>query len=181
MRRLRITLLLMLVLSTIVLVVPAGASARGCANANAHPSETSSRAAAKATVCLINRERARRRIGKLRMNSRLSRAARNHARDMVHRRYFSHSSASGASFLDRIRGAGYFRGASSWAAGENIAWGSGSRATPRAIVRSWMNSPGHKANILKRSFREVGAGLSQGSPRGGFSRSATFVHDFGRR
>jgi uncharacterized protein YkwD len=43
----------------------------------------------------------------------------------------------------------------------------------------WMKSPGHRANVLRRGYREIGAGLAQGTPRGG--SGATFAHEFGRR
>ena len=48
--------------------------------------------------------------------------------------------------------------------GENIAWGSGSRSTPRSIVRAWMASDGHWANILSAAFRDIGIGVSPGAP-----------------
>jgi uncharacterized protein YkwD len=115
---------------------------------------------------------------KLRLNGRLSRAAVRHARDMVRRRYFSHFSPSGSSFLQRIKRTGYLSRVRAWSAGENIAWGSGGLATPRSIVRAWMRSPGHKANILNRRFREIGLGIARRSPRGS---GATYVNTFGVR
>ena len=63
---------------------------------------------------------------------------------MVRKRYFSHTSRSGNDMGDRIRSQGYLSGARSWMIGENLAWGSGERSTPRSIVRAWMNSPGHR-------------------------------------
>jgi len=63
--------------------------------------------------------------------------------------------------------------------GENIAWGSGSLATPREIERGWMRSPRHRANILSQRFREIGAGVAAGTPeRAG---GATYTTDFGTR
>src|SRR5438128_1825537 len=64
---------------------------------------------------------------------------------------------------------------------ENIAWGSLDWATPRAIMRSWMNSPPHRANILNRSFRDIGIGVARGAPVSGVSNAATYVTDFGAR
>jgi uncharacterized protein YkwD len=98
---------------------------------------------------------------------------------MASKRYFSHNSLNGSSFVDRIRRTGYLRGARSWNVGENIAWGSGRLSTPRAIARAWMNSPGHRANILSRSFRSIGIGIASGTPSGG--GGATYTTDFGRR
>ena len=71
---------------------------------------------------------------------------------MVDRRYFAHESKSGASFVTRIKRTGWTRSRRSWTVGENIGYGSGSLSTPRSIVRGWMNSAGHRANILSRSF-----------------------------
>jgi uncharacterized protein YkwD len=65
--------------------------------------------------------------------------------------------------------------------GENIAWGSQELATPRSIVNGWMHSPGHRANILNRRFREIGIGVSRGAPEPGFDRAATYATDFGAR
>ncbi len=83
---------------------------------------------------------------------------------MVTRRYFSHVSASGEDFVSRIKRAGYLRGARAWTVGENLAWGSGSLGSPAEIVRGWMQSPPHKANILNGRFREVGVGIALGVP-----------------
>jgi uncharacterized protein YkwD len=161
------------------LALPASASA-GCKGADRHPGDLSRKQAASSTLCLLNRERRAHGLRRLRSNGRLARAARRHARDMVRRHYFSHFSPSGASFMDRIRRTGYLSRARSWFAGENLAWGSRDRATPRAIVRSWMNSPPHRANILQGAFREIGVGVVPGSPRGR-GAAATYVTEFGKR
>jgi uncharacterized protein YkwD len=160
------------------LAAPSGAAASACVNASASPSSVSSRTAVRTTACLLNRERASRGLRKVKLNGRLSRAAVRHARDMVRRRYFSHFSLSGSNFLHRIKRTGYLSRARSWSAGENIAWGAGALGTPGAIVKAWMKSPGHKANILNRRFREIGLGVVRGSPRGA---GATFVNTFGFR
>ena len=83
--------------------------------------------------------------------------------------------------VGRIRSAHYLQGARGWTVGENIAWGSLDWATPRAIMRSWMNSPPHRANILNRSFRDIGIGVARGAPVSGVSNAATYVTDFGAR
>jgi uncharacterized protein YkwD len=174
-----VLLLSALLVLVFALAVPAGAAADSpCANASVNPSHVTSKTAVRTTACLLNQERAKRGMHKLRLNGRLSRAAVRHARDMVRRRYFSHYSPSGSTFLQRIRRTGYLSRARAWSAGENIAWGSGGLDTPRAIVRAWMNSPGHKANILNRRFREMGLGVVRGSPRGA---GATYVNTFGFR
>ena len=73
------------------------------------------------------------------------------------------------------------RGARSWTVGENLAWGSGTRSTPREIVNAWMKSPGHRANILQRRFREIGIGVVFEAPHGSSSTAATYTTTFGAR
>lgn len=165
-----------------LLPASAPAATAGCASASAEPHAARYVAVRGATLCLINAERRKRGLPKLRYNRRLATAAGRHARDMVRERYFSHDSPSGDDFVDRIRGAGYLRGRSGgWSLGENLAWGSGSMASPRSIVRAWMRSPGHRRNILQRRFREIGVALVLDAPVDGVERAATYVTEFGRR
>jgi uncharacterized protein YkwD len=168
-----------LALALVLAAAPAASAAHACSAANASVDSATKRALVRATLCQLNVERARRGLGPLRLNHRLSRAAVAHSRAMARRHFFSHDSLNGASFLDRIRRTGYLHGARRWYVGENIAYGSGRLQTPRSIGRAWMNSPGHRANILSRSFRAIGIGIAVGTPygRGG----ATYTTDFGRR
>jgi uncharacterized protein YkwD len=85
--------------------------------------------------------------------------------------------------MSRIQGSHYLDGARSWSLGENIAWGSGTLATPRSIVRAWMHSPEHRANILNGGFRDIGIGIATGAPVPLGSRlgGATYTTDFGTR
>ena len=159
--------------------VPATASA-ACAHADARPGQASNRALGLATHCLVNQERTRRSLRRLRGNWRLSLAARRHSRDMVRRSYFAHDSLSGMPFGERIRRTGYLRSARRWTAGENLAWGGGNRSTPRMNVRAWMRSPAHRRNVLTRGFRELGVGVVSGAPiRRHVSQAATYAHEFG--
>ena len=121
-------------------------------------------------------------LRRLKFNRRLARAARRHARDMARRNYFSHDTLGGGSFVDRIRHEGYLRGAHTWYVGENLAWGTMGSSRPRVIMQMWMNSPGHRANILNASFREIGIGVAYDSPipRGG-RPAGTYATDFGSR
>jgi len=157
-----------------------------CANADTRAGGDVSEAnMAKSTVCLLNNQRARRGLHKLRQNARLSKAARQHTSDMVRRRYFSHVSKSGSDIVDRLNRNGYMRGARSWTVGENLAWGSGTRSTPREIVQAWMRSRGHRANILQRRFREIGIGVVFATPHRSSSAAgraaATYTTTFGAR
>jgi uncharacterized protein YkwD len=158
---------------------PAASAAGACDGAGASTESAGKRALVHATLCVLNAERARRDLRPLRLNRRLAAAARGHSRAMAERHFFSHTSLNGASFVDRIRATGYLSGARSWSIGENIAYGSGSRSTPRSIGRAWMNSPPHRANILSGSFRSIGIGIASGTPVGG--GGATYTTDFGRR
>jgi uncharacterized protein YkwD len=159
---------------------PSSASA-ACAGADLEPSAGNVDQVAQATLCLVNEERTSRGLGSLTENSLLSRAARGHSTDMVDRNYFAHDSLGGSSFVDRIRSVGYLPSSGSWVAGENIAYGTSVLGTPRAIVKSWMESPGHRANILNRSFRELGIGVAPGVPVAGRDSGGTYTHDFGYR
>lgn len=102
-------------------------------------------------VRLVNEERAAQGLKALKTNWELSRVARYKSQDMRDRGYFSHTSPTYGSPFTMIRNFGIsFR-----TAGENIAKG---YATPQAVVRGWMNSDGHRANILNASFTEIGVG-----------------------
>jgi uncharacterized protein YkwD len=160
---------------------PSASAARVCAAASAKPRQAPKRTFRRTTVCLLNGIRRAHGLRPLRISRRLTRAARRHAGDMVRRRYFSHWSLSGASFLDRIRRTGYLRRARRWIAGENLAWGTGRRGSPRAIVRAWMRSPGHRHNILTRRYREIGTGVAFRAPSGRWYPAATYAAEFGGR
>ena len=171
-------LLTALLLLTVALVAPSAAQA-ACRGADASPASRSVAQVRAATVCLLNAERRARGLAPLRANAGLALAGQRHARDMVRRRYFAHASLAGRDFKTRIRRTGYLRGHRA-IVGENLAWGGGALATPRAIVRAWMRSPGHRANVLQPRFREVGVGVVRRLPSGGL-RGATYAAEFGRR
>lgn len=163
------------------LAAPSAASAEPCEGRNADPTRASKALIRDATLCLLNRRRAAHGARKLRQNQRLAKAARKHALDMVQRDYFAHTAPGGVSFVDRIMRQDYVKPGQGWTLGENLAWGSYQLATPKSIVRSWMNSPGHRANILNRRFREIGVGVVEGAPVPGTSHAATYATSFGTR
>ncbi len=106
-------------------------------------------------LTLTNAERAKVGCGPLALNSKLNSAAQAHSADMATANYFSHNSQDGRTPFDRIKAAGYaFR-----AAAENIAAG---RTTAAGAMDQWMNSPGHKANILNCTYTELGVGYAPG-------------------
>ena len=102
-------------------------------------------------VRLVNAERAKRGLSPLAYNWQVSRVARYKSEDMQKNRYFSHTSPTYGSPFQMLKSFGItYR-----TAGENIAKG---QPTPAAVVNAWMNSSGHRANILNSSFTEIGVG-----------------------
>lgn len=174
-RKLRSALIAALTAAVAALAAPGVASA-ACVGADDEPTAVSLVVSERATFCLLNVERSDHGLRPLRRNRRLDLASTRHARAMALRDYFEHGN-----FVGRIKRANYLRGARSWSLGENIAWGSGTLGTPREIVDAWMHSPGHRANILNRSFREIGIGIARGTPVPAYSDGATYATDFGRR
>ncbi|WP_433367672.1 CAP domain-containing protein [Actinoplanes sp. CA-142083] len=120
-------------------------------------------------VRLTNVQRTAKGCKALRIDERLRTAARAHSTDMVTRNFFSHTGSNGSNFVAREAAAGYpSRGASA----ENIAWG---YPAPKDVVTGWMNSPGHRANILNCGSVAVGVGLAYNK-----SGAAYWTQDFGR-
>jgi uncharacterized protein YkwD len=105
-------------------------------------------------TALINKERSKAGCAAVKTDERMRAAARAHSADMAKNNYFSHTGRDGSSFVDRLARAGYPRDG---AAGENIAYG---YATAQAVVTGWMNSDGHRKNILNCSAKSTGVGLA---------------------
>jgi uncharacterized protein YkwD len=123
------------------------------------------------TLRAVNKERAKHGLKKVRRSSKLARSAKAHSRKMVAHNAFTHNVAGEASLLKRVRRTGY--GGGRWKAGEILAWGAGSRAKPKAIVRAWMHSSEHRRIILTRGFRSAGTGVVGETPSGGSGRTYT--------
>lgn len=112
------------------------------------------RAYEQEVVRLVNAQRAQNGLKPLAENWELSRVARYKSADMASRRYFSHESPTYGSPYQMMRSFGIsFR-----SAGENIAYG---QRTPAAVVGAWMNSSGHRANILSSSYTQIGVGYQE--------------------
>ncbi|WP_219825727.1 CAP domain-containing protein [Nonomuraea typhae] len=109
-------------------------------------------------VRLTNAERTAGGCKPLTHDPKLNAAARGHSNDMAAKNYFSHTSQDGRSPGDRIKAAG-FSPISTW--GENIAKG---QPTAASVVKGWMNSPGHKANIMNCNFTLIGVGHDAKGP-----------------
>jgi len=131
----------------------------------------------------INAVRAAHGLGTLTASSALARSAVAHSRSMVTYGYFSHSSRNGASFSQRIRRS-YAPRSGAWTVGENLAMFGNVAPTAAAIVDAWLGSPGHRANLLRGTFREAGIGIMFNDAAGGvFGGESTWVVtlDLGRR
>lgn len=100
---------------------------------------------------LVNEQRAKNGLSPLTLNWELSRVARYKSEDMARNRYFSHTSPTYGTPFEMIRSFGL----SYRSAGENIAYG---QRTPAAVMDAWMNSSGHRANILNASYTQIGVG-----------------------
>ncbi|HYC43342.1 MAG TPA: CvpA family protein [Noviherbaspirillum sp.] len=109
-------------------------------------------------LVLVNKERAEAGLKPLAMAEDLTKVARKHSADMLARGYFSHYSPEGKSAFDRLRA----ERISFLLAGENLAFA----PTVRIAHGGLMNSPGHRANILRPQFRKVGIGIMDAGPRG---------------
>lgn len=107
-------------------------------------------------IRLVNVERTKRGLKPLVKNWQLSRVARIKSEDMRDKNYFSHTSPTYGSPFDMMKKFGF----KYFAAGENIAKG---QRTPKEVMNSWMNSTGHRNNILNPNFNEIGVGFAKGS------------------
>lgn len=105
----------------------------------------------KEVVRLVNEARVQNGLQPLTENWELSRVARYKSQDMVDYRYFSHTSPTYGTPFQMIKAFGL----SYRTAGENIAYG---QRTPQAVVNAWMDSNGHRANILNASYKQIGVG-----------------------
>jgi uncharacterized protein YkwD len=142
---------------------PAGATTTTTAPPTTAPATTTAPApppsggraptAAEVVVNLVNAERASR-CGPVAIDDRLATAAQRHSDDMAAHDYFSHTSLNGDTLADRAEAAGFTGGT----LGENIAAG---QRTPQDVMAAWMDSAGHRANILNCDYTVIGVGLNQ--------------------
>jgi uncharacterized protein YkwD len=128
---------------------------------------------AAAVLCLVNRQRRTHGRTRLLASPGLARIARGHSRDMVKRLYFDHDAPGGPSFRTRFQRIAY-RGP---VRAENIGYGEDFDAETE--VRAWMNSPGHRSNILHPRLRFAGVGVTRGIPLLPRLPGATYTMDFG--
>jgi uncharacterized YkwD family protein/spore coat assembly protein SafA len=107
-------------------------------------------------IDLVNQQRAYNGLQALKANWELCRVARYKSQDMIDKRYFSHQSPTYGSPIRMMESFGI--GFS--AAGENIAYG---QRTPQEVMNGWMNSPGHRSNILNPTYNQIGVGVAKAS------------------
>ena len=141
-------------------IYPGTSNQKTSTNTNNNTSTTSTKMTndEKEVFDLINKQRTQNGLSSLKENSELQRVARIKAQDMVNNNYFSHTSPTYGSPFDMIKS---FK-ISYNTAGENIAGNSSNSSA----VTAWMNSPGHRANILNGSFNQTGIGVVTGSKYG---------------
>ena len=105
----------------------------------------------------VNITRAHFGLARVRPDARLEAAARSHSREMLVTNTFAHGAFASRMVQFDVRGS---------FAGENLAWGTGYRASARAIVQAWLASPEHRANLLRPSFTRIGIGSLSGDFQG---------------
>jgi uncharacterized protein YkwD len=161
----------------------ASSSSRPCRGANAHPTPTDVQIVNAATLCLINQVRAAHQLRPLHANRELSHVAASQVTHMVRADYFADVRPSGQTPLSLVAVTRYPAHAADFAVGQNIAWGTGSDATPAHIVAEWMASPPHRAIILATEFRDAGVAVTPAVPTvlHADSRGATYAIEFGVR
>ena len=158
--------------------VAAGAA---CGDSALAPAADNLAQVAASILCLLNAERADAGLPPLTRNGQLDTASQGMSDAMVRDRFFSHETPDGRNLVDRVQPTGYLPSSDKWVLGENLAWGSGGLSTPGAIVNGWMNSPGHKANVLAPDYKDIGIGIVLGSPTSSQTGGTTYTTDFGAR
>src|SRR3712207_3990273 len=132
----------------------ADVSVSGCGGARVYLTDPEKR-----MLDLHNKERHNRGLPALCVDPTLQRAAKDHSKEMIDKGYFSHDSYDGESARDRLTRYGY-----DWSSrAENIGRGTGSYGEPDYRFQSWMNSSGHRGNILSSRYKEVGIGEAYGT------------------
>ncbi|MET7469374.1 CAP domain-containing protein [Micromonospora sp. NPDC005686] len=105
-------------------------------------------------VTIVNQERAKAGCKALTVNAKLNLAAQRHSQDQADHKKMDHTGSDGSQPWDRVKAAGY----SYSMVGENVAW---NYQTPAAVMEGWMNSEGHRKNILNCSYTQIGVGVAR--------------------
>ena len=158
-----------------------GAEASACGQlGGSNPGKLSAGEARDAVLCLINNERQDHGLTGLDRNRKLQKAAQRHNDRMHGTGCFSHECPGEPDLEARLDQVGYLgSGLRKWAYGENVAWGMEGHGSPKAIVSAWMESSGHRANILSPMFKEIGIGFAAGTPSSKRDPGGIYTTDFG--
>jgi uncharacterized protein YkwD len=178
-----------LLIATGALPMPASALATStqrksasCANANLLPTAADAAAVDAATLCLIDHVRTASHLRPLRFNHELQAVAATQVSAMVRWNYFADNSPSGQTPARLIEATPYAAHATRLATGQNIAWGTGTDATPAFVVDAWMKSPPHRELILTAAYRDAGVSATPAVPSVVESApGATYAVEFGAR
>jgi uncharacterized protein YkwD len=152
-----------------------------CTDAEVQPSAQNLQHVSDVVFCLMNAMRENEGVPRLRQQADLAKASVDHSQDMVTNKYFAHDSLDGRDVVSRLTAVAYIPKSGDWVVGENLAWGAGALATPKALVNAWMNSPAHRDNLLSGDFQEVGMGVVLGTPSKDANDGVTVTTDFGTR
>jgi uncharacterized protein YkwD len=167
----------------LVVEPPAARAYSSCQNGGLHPNARNAVAVERATLCLIDRMRSHDGLRRLRANRQLGTVAQSQVLSMLRWNYFADVRPSGQTPLALVGITPYNAHAALMAVGQNIAWASGSAATPAHIVAEWMASPPHREIMLSAKFRDAGVAVEPALPSvlGAGSRGAVWAVEFGVR
>ena len=130
--------------------------------------------------CLVNYARSRGGLKPLHSSSVLLAAAQLRLAASIRCNTLSHD-ACGQPFLSIFRRSGYLTGAVHYALGENLGWGQGELGSPRALMGAWLNSPPHRANLLRPVYRELGVAVLASDGFLGYRGVQLWPTEFGSR
>ena len=128
-----------------------------CANADLPSRQVSESELRQAVRCMINEQRAIRGLDALASNASLQKASKRHTKAMIAEGCLAHRCGDEPNLEDRLRRAGYFKGARSWQYAESTGCG----LSAQAMVSNWMKTKYHRINILREEFKDVGVGVTQ--------------------
>ena len=159
----------------------AGRSPR-CGEVSRAPAALTDRQLRTSVLCLVNAARERNGLRPLEFNLALRQSATVHSLSMVRSGSFSHYGPGSSTPTTRVANSGYLSRVSSYRIAENIGAGQGSEyGSPIGMVRMWMHSPPHRANILDPGLRDFGVGIARGDVLSGGPDGATYTLDLGAR
>jgi uncharacterized protein YkwD len=156
----------------------------GCPDEDLVPTAANAAQVEQAVLCALNRERRAAGLVSLHRAPKLDLSARFHTVAMVRGHFLAHEASGHPTLLARVRGFGYFAGARDGIYAENVGAGPSYHGTARSMVTAWMESAGHRANVLYARFRDVGISAVPAPPDPAFFAafpSTVFTTDFGTR